>query len=165
MIDEELTNIINRIAARRDKQDGGEPVSSDSLPAPQAGSPDAFRPNRAQRRAMMVRLVNLPTKDLIMLWDLTNDGCKDLMLWRIENNMCQTQHPLHHLTANGAIVDADPTLEYCMNRLRRIPQFKQFMATIDAQVEQMIAQFPGVPRAVPVNRRFYRSDPYATRLS
>lgn len=35
-----------------------------------------------------------------------------IILMRMHLNIEHTGHPFHHLTAEGTIVDADPTLEY-----------------------------------------------------
>lgn len=126
-------------------------------------NPNAFQPNRAQRRAAKFgRVVMVPTKDLVLPQQQTDEQIKELMLWRIQNNVRETQHPLHHLTANGVIVDDDPTLEYCMKRLRSNPEYKTLMFKVDEQVLALIAHAVDVPKAVPVNCKFYGHDPYAT---
>lgn len=42
---------------------------------------------------------------------------RKLVLMRMEINMRETGHPFHHLTADGTVVDADPTLEVWLSRL------------------------------------------------
>lgn len=125
-------------------------------------NPNTFKPNRAQRRAMRkTQLESVPVEDLVLPPQMTNEQVKDLMLYRIQLNAGQTRHPLHHLTANGTIVDADPTLEYCMNRLSRIPEHKQYMRRILESIELLVQAATDAPKAVPVNRKFYGRDPYA----
>ena len=50
---------------------------------------------------------------------LSADELRTHIKWRMNRNMSYTGHPLHHLTADGTVVDADPTLEYLLRCLAR----------------------------------------------
>jgi hypothetical protein len=64
------------------------------------------------------------------------EAARQFVLWRIERNLARTGHPHHHLTADGSVVDGDPTLE------------------------DMIAHLPDVKPAVPVDRGHYGVELY-----
>jgi hypothetical protein len=64
------------------------------------------------------------------------DEVRQAIWMRIQKNLQETRHPFHHRTADGTIVDEDPTLLHWIGKLT------------DA-----------LP-AVPVNRTFYGFDPY-----
>lgn len=59
-----------------------------------------------------------------------------VLMERIRSNISETGHPLHHKTADGTIVDADPTLEHMMKNLK------------------------DVKYTIPVDRKHYGFDPY-----
>jgi hypothetical protein len=72
---------------------------------------------------------------------------RELIVWRMARNLANTGHPLHHRTADGTIVDADPTLQ-------------EWMATCD-DVPPVPSYDPKLATpAVPVNRRHYGFDLY-----
>ena len=64
----------------------------------------------------------MPMKDIIRLQDMSPDLCRAVIQFRIQLNLQETKHPFHHKTADGTIVDADPTLEYLMSRLTDAPE-------------------------------------------
>lgn len=112
--------------------------------------------NREQRRRAAREketIVNIPLKDLTMPNQLTGEQCKWAAEQRMQLNMVDTGHPWHHLTANGVIVEPDPTLEYLLNRIptpERAPMLEKWKERI----------IPTAPKAKPVNRKFYGFDPY-----
>lgn len=124
--------------------------------------------NRQQRRAQQrksgahIEMVDL--RQVVMPPDMTLDECQMIAQDRITTNYLQTKHPYHHLTANGAIVDADPTLEYLLQRLEGDAHYRERVASIKAGAERLItathAQAKDVPPAIPVNRRYYGFDPF-----
>jgi hypothetical protein len=59
----------------------------------------------------------IPIKDIICLEDMPPDICRTVIQYRIQLDLQETKHPFHHKTADGTIVDADPTLEYLISRL------------------------------------------------
>lgn len=90
-------------------------------------------------------------RQVIMPPDMTVSEVRMAVVFRLQDNLEATKHPLHHLTANGAIVDPDPTLEYLLSRL---PESEQ---------KELLAKWrpsPNAPKAIPVNRKFYGVDPY-----
>lgn len=73
---------------------------------------------------------------------------------RMADNLAETGHPMHHLTADGTVVDSDPTLEHWLKKLEGTG-YRPVTPSFDA----------GKARpAVPVNRTHYGVDPYAEGL-
>lgn len=109
--------------------------------------------NRKQRRAQaqQPQVAMVATSDIVQPSQMTEAECREVALYRLGLNIIQTGHPQHHLTANGAIVDADPTLQYMLSRL---PQEDS-----DVLREHYKAR-PDAKKAMPVNRRYYGADPY-----
>jgi len=58
-----------------------------------------------------------------------------MILLRMKTNLQETDHPMHHKTEDGTIVDLDVTLEHWMKQLKPLP-------------------------SVPVNREHYGFDLY-----
>jgi hypothetical protein len=87
---------------------------------------------RKQRKEQQKSTVLLPIDQMLTPEQLTPDMRRNIILKRIQLNLKETKHPFHHKTANGTIVDADPTLEYFISLLTDAPQ------------------------AVPVDRDYYR---------
>lgn len=79
-------------------------------------------------------------------------GCRALPAKAL--NLSQTGHPFHHLTANGAIVESDPTLEYCLGRLT-----EEASAAVRKRYGDLISA--NVKPAIACNRTYYGHDPYA----
>ncbi len=90
----------------------------------------------ARKRNQKVSYKQVPLSQIRDLKQQSEEGLHRLILARIEMNLKRTGHPFHHLTVDGTIVDADPSLE------------------------QAIASLQKVLPAVPVNRNFYGFDPY-----
>lgn len=113
--------------------------------------------NRQQRRYQS-RIVNVPVKDLVLPHAMSLEECSIAVSWRTRNNMTETGHPYHHRTANGVIVNADPTLEYLISRLEGHPTSAQFLQNIRSLAER--ADKTDLPKSIPVNRKYYGSNPY-----
>lgn len=123
--------------------------------------------NRRQRRTRSGQHAHMEMVDLrkvVMPPDMTLDECQMIAQDRITTNYLQTKHPYHHLTANGAIVDADPTLEYLIQRLEDDANYRNRAEGIKAGAGQLIeaatALQKTIPTAIPVNRRYYGIDPF-----
>ena len=100
----------------------------------QAGGKDCdMTKHRVRHPAIVDRSVDLST--LRTAKDFDAEEAVFVVRVRLEMNLQQTGHPLHHLTADGTVVDTDPTLEYLMGKLAAKP-------------------------TVPVDRRHYGFDPY-----
>lgn len=78
-----------------------------------------------------------------------------LAVLRAQLNLRETQHPYHHKTADGTIVEPDPTLEDMLSRLSA-EQRRQFYQVYAPTLEQERQ----APKAVPVNRLYYGFNPY-----
>jgi hypothetical protein len=110
--------------------------------------------NREQRRKAQreqVGMVNL--REVTFPWQMSQEECRAVIPMRIADNIQLTGHPFHHLTNNGAVVDADPTLEYMLSRL---PLEEQ--QALRKLYEAIIS--PNVCKAIPVNRKYYGCDPF-----
>lgn len=81
-------------------------------------------------------LRSVPIEQLVGIKEQPDEFMYRQAMYRIAANLRDTGHPFHHLTADGTVVDADPTLEYALSRIPALP-------------------------AVPVDRRHYGFDPYA----
>jgi hypothetical protein len=84
---------------------------------------------------------------------MSDEECEMMLLLRLPQNVLETGHPFHHLTASGVIVEPDPTLEYYMSRLSAEKQER--IRTGWAEQVQLDAKKP-----IPVNRKYYGRDPY-----
>lgn len=113
---------------------------------------------RANRKEAHLGMVNL--NEVTMPPQMTTAECAMMAEDRITMNYLQTKHPYHHLTANGVIVEPDPTLDYYLQRLAQDAQYQVRLADIRRDAERLIAKAMDVPKAVPVNRKFYGHDPY-----
>jgi hypothetical protein len=113
--------------------------------------------NRQQRREQHgnVKMVNL--RDVTMPHEMTREECAIVIPMRIQDNLTATGHPFHHLTESGSIVAPDPTLEYYINRLRKVPEYASVVTDLDNQTKR---DYPGAKPAVKVNRKYYGFDPY-----
>lgn len=108
--------------------------------------------NRQQRRQQAkLGMVNL--RDITLPWQMSAEECETMLYLRLPQNVLETGHPFHHLTANGAIVEPDPTLEYYLGRL---PADKQERIRTH-WLEQVL---PDAKKSVPVNRKYYGHDPF-----
>jgi hypothetical protein len=87
---------------------------------------------KSRKPVYLVRLDDID--DDIDHWPLS--AVQTTIMLRFERNLRTTGHPFHHETADGTVVDTDPTLEYLIKRLT------------------------SVRLAAPVNRRHYGFDPY-----
>ncbi len=112
-----------------------------------------------QRRRTQARLGQVNLIEITFPWQMTVAECAMMAEDRMANNYLQTKHPYHHLTANYVIVEPDPTLEYYLKRLEREDQAT--ITRLKAKADTLIAQATTVPKAMPVNRKFYGHDPYA----
>lgn len=86
--------------------------------------------------------------------DMRLDEIRLAVTFRLQINREETRHPFHHKTANGAIVEPDPTLEYLLGRLP------------DSERTEILLRWealPDAPPTIPVNRTFYGVDPYAQK--
>jgi len=118
--------------------------------------------NRKQRReAAKEHIEMVDLRQVTMLWQLSPKECFQMAMWRINDNLKTTKHPTHHLTANGVIVDADPTLEFLIARLER--EAPAFHGVVDEYIKLHLRSAADAPKAVPVNRTYYGHDPYAER--
>ena len=95
----------------------------------------------------------IPTSDLVTPQQMTMDEARLVAGFRLRDNLQETGHPFHHMTANGVIVDTDPTLEYMLSRLEQTERDV-------ARTAWMKMIRPDAPKAIPVNRTFYGVDPY-----
>jgi hypothetical protein len=77
-------------------------------------------------------------------------GQRIYLALRMALNLKNTGHPFHHMTADGTIVDTDPTLQQAMLRLG--PDDRPPIPPYDPA---------GVLPTVPINRMFYGFDPAA----
>ncbi len=109
------------------------------------------RDERAQRRSDSIAMVNM--RDVVFPQQMTAAECETVLLQRLSDNLRETGHPFHHRTANGAIVQPDPTLEYL---LAKLPVSRQH----DLREEWQRKARPDAPQAISVNRTFYGVDPY-----
>lgn len=113
--------------------------------------------NREQRRRQQrqhkdeVRMINL--NDITYPQQMTVEQCEAVLAMRLADNLNETGHPFHHLTASGVIVTPDPTQEYLLSRL---PAEKQ-KAIREGWLKRVQAN---APEARPVNRKYYGHDPY-----
>ncbi len=110
--------------------------------------------NRQQRRAFKAdRVEMVDLRDIVMPWNMTTEDCRAVAIYRFGLNIGQTGHPTHHLTDNGAVIDCDPTLDYCLSRL-----------TSDDRADLMERYGKEVSKAakpaIPCNRKYYGHDPY-----
>jgi hypothetical protein len=112
---------------------------------------------RAQQRKGKVVMVNL--NDVTFPWQMDDSLCAVAMEDRVAANKRETGHPLHHKTANGAIVTPDPTLEYYLNRLREHPEYKETVQLIHLLAVESDKR-TDIPKAIPVYRKFYGHDIY-----
>ena len=95
----------------------------------------------------------IPISEITLPHQMDVNACRAAAVARLSCNLVETQNPFHHLTANAAIVDPDPTLEYYLGRL---PEEER--QDIRARWEKLI--IPTAPKAIAVNRRYYGHDPY-----
>ena len=95
----------------------------------------------------------IPTNKLVTPQQMTMGEARLVAGWRLRDNLQATGHPFHHMTANGVIVERDPTLEYLLGRLERTERER-------ARETWMKLVQPDAPKAIPVNRKFYGVDPY-----
>lgn len=51
------------------------------------------------------------------LQDGSYDVNKEAVAWRLQHNLEHTGHPFRHLTADGTVVEPDPTLEDMMQHV------------------------------------------------
>ena len=110
--------------------------------------------NRQQRRAQKhERIEMVDLRKVIMPGQMSVEECRDTALYRLGLNLTQTGHPFHHLTANGAIVGGDPTLEYLLSRLH-----PDESARLRARYGNLVSE--QVQPAIAVNRMYYGHDPY-----
>jgi hypothetical protein len=108
--------------------------------------------NRKQRREQ-ARLGMVDLRTITYPWQMSDAECEMMLANRLLMNLQETGHPYHHKTASGVIVEPDPTLEYYLSRLTPEKQEQVRTAWITRDL-------PGIPKAIPVNRKFYGSDPY-----
>lgn len=85
---------------------------------------------------MEKKIVNVPLSQIKPMEEFSEEDLHWHIVARIQLNLQNTGHPYHHLTADGTVVDADPTLEHLVSLLRQAKS------------------------AVPVNRLFYGFDPF-----
>lgn len=76
---------------------------------------------------------------------------------RLATNYADTGHPYHHLTADGTVVDTDPTLEYAIARLSASSALERD----DPRQAFANVSLAHAKPAIPVNRMFYGFDMYA----
>jgi hypothetical protein len=106
------------------------------------------------KRKALTTIKRIRVKGLKTPKDLQGkDVVVKILLWRLAQNLQETGNPFHHKTADGTIVDADPTNEYLLSRL----------SGFDGE---MITRFwtehikPNALPAVPVDRLHYGFDLY-----
>ncbi len=110
--------------------------------------------NREQRRAQKKHIVLVPVEKLVMPHQaITPVEARIAAQFRLQLNLETTQHPFHHKTENGAIVEPDPTLEYFLGQL-------PVSESADLKTAWKSLVSPTAPKATPVNRRFYGFDPF-----
>lgn len=111
--------------------------------------------NRQQRRKQArnerIGMVNL--NDITFPQQMGEQDCRMMLTMRLMDNLKETGHPFHHLTANGVIVEPDPTQEYYLSRL---PEAERE----SIRKNWLTRTKPDAPQAVPVNRKYYGHDPY-----
>lgn len=91
--------------------------------------------------------IDLRDPRILPLEDADYDTAKLLLGERMRINLEATGHPLHHLTADGTIVEPDPTIEMLMTHVS------------PDEMPPIPAARPGAPPAVPVVRDWYEHDP------
>ncbi len=115
--------------------------------------------NRQQRRqAAKEHIENVDLRQVTMPWQLSPRECFQMAMWRINDNLKETKHPTHHRTANNVIVDVDTTLEFLLKRLEK--EQPDFYGIVDEYIKLHLRSVADAPKAIPVNRKFYGSDPY-----
>lgn len=97
----------------------------------------AWDPKQFEARTFKAHIEQVPLSKIRQPEDSACDDIRQTILQRISLNMASTKHPFHHKTADGTIVDSDPTLLHLVSMLH------------DA------------PAAAPVIPDFYGFDPYA----
>jgi hypothetical protein len=110
--------------------------------------------NRQQRRAHKAHIEMVDLRQVPTPQELSEAECREIAIYRLGLNRAQTRHPYHHVTAHGAIVDADPTLEYMLSRLP-VAQRDDLHERYGKHVS------PDAKPAIPVNRKYYGHDPFA----
>jgi len=113
--------------------------------------------NRQQRR-QQAKLGVVDLREVVMPHNATTKECLQMATWRINDNLRDAKYPTYHLTANGAIVDADPTLEFLMKRLEK--ENPDFYHVVDEYIQLHLRSITEKPKAIPVNRKYYGHDPF-----
>ncbi len=113
--------------------------------------------NRQQRREQRGNVSMINLHDVTMPQAATPEECAVVISIRMQDNLARTGHPFHHLADTGVIVAPDPTLEYYINRLRKVPEYASVVTDLDGQARH---DYPDAKPAVKVNRKRYGFDPY-----
>ncbi len=115
--------------------------------------------NRQQRRqAAKERIEMVDLRQVTMPWQMNPKECFQAAMWRINDNLKETKHPTHHRTANNVIVEPDPTLEFLLKRL--MEERPDLCGAVHEYIALHLRSATDAPKAIPVNRKFYGSDPY-----
>lgn len=110
--------------------------------------------NRKQRReAQREQIGMVDLRTITYPWQMTDAQCETMLANRLMMNLAETGHPFHHKTANGPIVEPDPTQEYYLSRLS--PEKQKHI-----REGWLTRVLPDAPKAIPVNRKYYGHDPY-----
>jgi hypothetical protein len=107
---------------------------------------------RKKQTANTPRRERIPVKDIQLPQDGSYDTAKEAIALRMSANLASTGHPLHHQTADGTIVEPDPTLEMLMTHVS------------PDEMPPIPAARPDAWPAVPVVRDCYEREPGRTWL-
>lgn len=108
----------------------------------------------SKRKPSYGRIEMIDLRKMKQPWELSDAEMQIEMAMRLLLNLAETGHPFHHLTANGAVVETDPTLEYYLSRQPEASQPR-----IREHWLKLVK--PNARPARPVNRAYYGHDPFA----
>lgn len=72
---------------------------------------------KQSRTKKQTATVEIPLKLIMPLDQMTADDLRESILLRMAYNCDHTNHPMHHKTADGTVIDTDPTLSHMMGLL------------------------------------------------
>ena len=107
-----------------------------------------------KRKPSYARLEMIDLQKIKHPWQLSSEEIQTEMAMRLLLNLAETGHPFHHLTASGAVVESDPTLEYYLSRQPEASQPR-----IRDHWLKLVK--PNAAPAIPVNRSYYGHDSFA----
>jgi hypothetical protein len=108
---------------------------------------------KKQTGKLLVERVRIDTTTVMRPEDGSYDQAKQGLIWRMQLNLSRAGHPLHHMTANGAIVEPDPVVETLMTHVS------------PDEMPPIPEPHPAAPPAVPVIRDWYEREPGRTWMA